>query len=346
MKRSQKQTSHVFHLRRVGLLGFLCAAFFIVQLDARGHLPGNDIGSRVLAYASDMSQAGLLGGTNAARANQSLAPFTLNTRLNASAQAKADDMATKDYWAHVAPDGTQPWFFFKQAGYDYTRAGENLAYGFATSQSAIEGWLNSPPHRANIMGDYTEVGFGIASAANFQGEGQQTIVVAHYGSRATPAPTPTPAPVAPLTPVPPSTPAPPQAAPPTPTPLEQTPTAPTEEKQPEPNTGQPEAGLKTTPPSPEESPSAAIAPIAVNTGADHQVSVLSMIAHKNAPFAALASFVMVCFAVVGYALTHRTAFERAAAAGETFVATHPGIDAAIVAAFTALILLTSYGAIH
>ena len=174
-----KQTSHhkTYHLRRVGLLGALLLTLFIVRYDAGAGAvtqPGN-----VLAYATEMSRSALLAGTNAARNQNGLGNLTLDTQLSNAAQAKAEHMVANDYWAHVAPDGPQPWYFFGQAGYTYQRAGENLAYGFSNSQNTINGWMNSPGHRANIVGEYADVGFGFVQTPNFVGSGQQTIVVAH-----------------------------------------------------------------------------------------------------------------------------------------------------------------------
>lgn len=334
----QTRKKHVFHLRRVGLFGVLIAAFFIVRFDA-GAVPQPLQNNHVLAYATEMSQSGLLAGTNSARAANGMAPLSLNGQLNSSAQAKAQDMANKNYWAHVSPDGTQPWYFFDQAGYVYIRAGENLAYGFMSSQGAVDGWMNSPTHRANILGDYQDVGFGIVNAPDYQSNGQQTIVVAHYGAKpAPPAPAPTPAPVAPTTP---------------------TPTVPVAQSSESQENAPPPAADKPVAESPtQESPTTqgdsnrqaeAAAPAAttslapVQTADASRVSVFSMMASRNAPVAALASLVLVCFAVVGYALTHRSAFQHAVASGEHFVMAHPGIDSGIIAAITSLILLTTYG---
>lgn len=334
----QTRKKHVFHLRRIGLFGVLIAAFFIVRFDA-GAVPQPLQASHVLAYATDMSHSGLLAGTNSARAANGLGPLNLNGQLNSSAQAKAQDMANKNYWAHVSPEGTQPWYFFDQSGYAYIRAGENLAYGFMTSQGAVDGWMNSPTHRANILGDYQDVGFGIVNAPDYQSSGQQTIVVAHYGAKSVPpAPAPAPAPAAPTTPAP-STPATPPASSPTNTPApaaeqpaneSQAQESPTTQGDSNPQAGRP-------------APAATMAPAPVQTADASRVSVFSMMASRNAPVAALVSLVLVCFAVVGYALTHRSAFQHAVASGEHFVMAHPGIDSGIIAAITSLILLTTYG---
>ena len=148
---------------------------------------------QVLGYATNVSSGDLLSFTNSNRAGSGLAGLTLNTQLNAAAQSKANHMIANDYWSHVAPDGTTPWFFFEQAGYSYSRAGENLAYGFSTSSGVVQGWMNSPSHAANILDtDFTEVGFGIANGANFQG-GENTVVVALYAKPLTTATTTPPA---------------------------------------------------------------------------------------------------------------------------------------------------------
>jgi uncharacterized protein YkwD len=165
-------------------------------------------GGGVLAYATSMSANDLLQETNEERQTAGQSTLTINSRLSNAAQAKANDMAQRGYWSHVTPEGVEPWHFVRGAGYDYQAAGENLAYGFLTSAATVTGWMNSPGHRANILNSgYQEVGFGIANAGNYQGNGPETIVVAMYGTPATatetailpqsadigqPAPSPTP----------------------------------------------------------------------------------------------------------------------------------------------------------
>lgn len=136
----------------------------------------------VLAYATSMSREELLSATNKHRQANGRANLAINEKLNTAAQAKAKDMAEKNYWAHVAPDGTQPWYFFDQAGYKYFKAGENLAYGFLTSDSTVTGWMNSQSHKENLLDEhFQEVGFGYINVANYQDKGEETIIVALYG---------------------------------------------------------------------------------------------------------------------------------------------------------------------
>jgi hypothetical protein len=141
----------------------------------------------VLAYTSNISGSDLLIDTNQVRLGQGDQAIKLNDKLNQAAQAKANDMVTRDYWSHVTPDGKTPWQFIGQTGYQYQKAGENLAYGFVSTNDIISGWMNSPAHRENLLDpSYQEVGFGVANSQDFQGNGPETIVVALYGKPGTP----------------------------------------------------------------------------------------------------------------------------------------------------------------
>ncbi len=136
----------------------------------------------VLGYATSISPQVLLQETNGERVTRHEPALQLNAQLTAAAQAKANDMAKRNYWSHVTPDGRQPWSFITTAGYQYEAAGENLAYGFGSSDQVMTAWMNSPEHRANILDtDYQDVGFATANMANYQGTGPETIVVAMYG---------------------------------------------------------------------------------------------------------------------------------------------------------------------
>ncbi len=106
----------------------------------------------------------LIDQTNQVRQTDSLSTLRTNPLLENAARMKAEDMAAKGYFAHNAPDGKTPWYWFDIAGYDYAAAGENLAVNFTDSKDVTEAWMRSPGHRANIMsGNYTEI--GVATAA-------------------------------------------------------------------------------------------------------------------------------------------------------------------------------------
>ena len=144
--------------------------------------------SGVLGSQADFSSVSLLAATNAQRAADHEASLTIDPRLVAASQAKANDMVTHNYWAHDSPDGQTPWSFITAAGYQYQAAGENLAYGFDNAADTVTGWMNSAEHRANILdAGYQNVGFGVAQSPNYQGHGPETVVVAEYGQPITAA---------------------------------------------------------------------------------------------------------------------------------------------------------------
>lgn len=135
----------------------------------------------VLGYATNISGKVLLDETNAERAKDNESSLALSSVLSQAAQDKANDMAKRGYWDHVTPDGKQPWAFIDAVNYKYESAGENLAYGFGTSDQVVTAWMHSPEHRDNILNAaYSEVGFATANVANYRGEGPATIVVALY----------------------------------------------------------------------------------------------------------------------------------------------------------------------
>ena len=101
--------------------------------------------------------------TNQERNSIGLGELKINEALRKAAQAKADDMAKKGYFAHQSPDGKTPWYWIDQTGYTYKAAGENLAINFDYSKDVVNAWMNSPTHKANIVkAKYQEIGIGIA----------------------------------------------------------------------------------------------------------------------------------------------------------------------------------------
>lgn len=136
--------------------------------------------AHVLGYGSDVNKDSLITLTNQERTSRGLGTLKENSALDQSATLKGQDMFAKDYWAHFAPDGTSPWFFFKQVTYNYTWAGENLARDFSTSAGVIAGWMASQGHRDNMLNpNFKDIGISVQNGT-LQGE-QTTLVVEHLG---------------------------------------------------------------------------------------------------------------------------------------------------------------------
>src|SRR3990167_9228054 len=116
---------------------------------------------RVLSYSANMSDGALLAASNDQRINANLADLQLDSKLDKAANAKAKDMARRNYWSHDTPEGKAAWSFVISQSYNYQKLGENLAAGFSDSSAIIKAWLASPTHRQNLLDPvYTSVGFG------------------------------------------------------------------------------------------------------------------------------------------------------------------------------------------
>jgi len=135
----------------------------------------------VLGYASNINISDLLKYTNKKREENGVSQLTLNSKLSLAAEKKAKDMFQDGYWAHVAPDGTEPWDFIISEGYSYIYAGENLAKNFSTSKEVVEAWFKSPSHKSNLIGaNYDEVGFAVVNGVM---DGYETTLVVQMFGR-------------------------------------------------------------------------------------------------------------------------------------------------------------------
>ncbi|PIR58251.1 MAG: hypothetical protein COU70_01925 [Parcubacteria group bacterium CG10_big_fil_rev_8_21_14_0_10_35_15] len=118
---------------------------------------------------------------NQDRKSIGLLPLKENPILNQAALAKANDMITNDYFNHTSPSGITPWYWFKQNGYTYKTAGENLAIGFLDSAEVEKAWTESPTHRQNLLNsNFREIGIAVV-VGDFQGR-KTTIVVQLFGN--------------------------------------------------------------------------------------------------------------------------------------------------------------------
>ena len=95
---------------------------------------------------------------NHARNQEKLGPLKLSPKLCESAAIHARDMAKHQKLDHTGSDGSTVADRVKRVGYIYVRVGENIADGQKTVNQVMDTWMKSPGHRANILGDYTELG--------------------------------------------------------------------------------------------------------------------------------------------------------------------------------------------
>lgn len=137
----------------------------------------------ILGVEANITATDLLNDTNAERAKAGEQSLRYDGQLSSAAFLKAQDMFKKQYWAHTAPDGTTPWQWFGEAGYNYSYAGENLAKNFTTTSAIVAAWMASAHHRENILNkNYTDVGFAVMDGK--LDDKPTTLIVALYGAPA------------------------------------------------------------------------------------------------------------------------------------------------------------------
>jgi len=141
-------------LRKMAFLGVALSALSL------GSFTG--IGPTTVHAATNADEVVTL--VNLDRAQNGLPPLRVAPQLSASAQAYATEMANQGFFAHQGPDGSTMVSRDESAGYhNWTVLEENLAAGDSTAASAVNSWMTSSPHRANILSpDIAETGVGFA----------------------------------------------------------------------------------------------------------------------------------------------------------------------------------------
>ncbi|RLN67513.1 hypothetical protein BBJ28_00021830 [Nothophytophthora sp. Chile5] len=115
---------------------------------------------------SDEYTSQMLELVNEQRTAQGLSSLCMNSKLLSSAARHSDDMAANNYMAHNGSDGSTMEERITEAGFIWTAVGENVAAGQENVTAVMTAWMNSPEHKANILGDYAMFGTAYAYDAS------------------------------------------------------------------------------------------------------------------------------------------------------------------------------------
>lgn len=152
------------------------------------------------ALASSRSETSLrtlnsnvLASVNRFRARHGLAALHESQALDRSARQHSLEMGRLGYFGHSSADGAQFWqrirHFYSAHGYSYWSAGENLVWASPslTAGAALNLWIASPPHRANLLSRrWRQIGIsavGVTRAPGVYGGRRVTIITADFGVR-------------------------------------------------------------------------------------------------------------------------------------------------------------------
>jgi uncharacterized protein YkwD len=138
-------------------------------------------------------ESGVLSDLNRIRVQHGLQPVKLSARLTASAAQHSEEMGADGYFEHNSQDGTEFWKridrFYGQNGYGYWSVGENLLWSSPNVDpaGALQLWMNSPEHRANILSPrWREIGISAvhfaAAPGTYKGL-EVTIITTDFGVR-------------------------------------------------------------------------------------------------------------------------------------------------------------------
>lgn len=149
---------------RKAVLGLICFALAFSSL----HFPMHSAIARTIPAVNAFSiEEQIFQAINQVRAENSLTPFQLKKDLSLVAREHSQDMATREYFSHVSPNGEGLQGRITRNGItNWSRLAENLAINQGYDNPvmiAVRGWMNSAGHRHNILDrNLTETGIGVA----------------------------------------------------------------------------------------------------------------------------------------------------------------------------------------
>lgn len=120
---------------------------------------------QVLTLVNEARAAGAICGEESYPPASAL---SYDAALSVPAQKHSEDMAAAGEMSHDTPvgaihytPGLSPWGRMSEEGFEFSRAGENIAYGYSSAATVMNGWLNSEGHCKNIMNPtFTVIGLG------------------------------------------------------------------------------------------------------------------------------------------------------------------------------------------
>jgi uncharacterized protein YkwD len=155
--------------------------------------PAAHSGTAANRVALSSLESGILSDLNKIRAQHGLQPVKISARLTASAAQHSKEMGADGYFEHSSHDGTAFWKridrWYGQNGYSYWSVGENLLWSSpdVDPAHAMQLWMNSPEHRANILtARWREIGVSAvhfaAAPGTYKGL-EVTIITTDFGVR-------------------------------------------------------------------------------------------------------------------------------------------------------------------
>ena len=104
---------------------------------------------------------------NQKRTSAGLSKLKIDDEVQNVARIKARDMVDNNYFSHTSPTYGSPFNMLKSFKVSYRTAGENIA-GNSSNSKAVEAWMNSEGHKANILNSsFNYTGVGVISGSKY-----------------------------------------------------------------------------------------------------------------------------------------------------------------------------------
>ncbi|MGC9527117.1 MAG: CAP domain-containing protein [Limnospira sp.] len=131
-------------------------------------MDGNDFVGNVVIIDNEVNPPGtppvtdrVIELTNNFRAQNGLSPLEFDAQLAVAAQTHTENMAFQDFFSHTGADGSDVGDRVTNTGYNFSTAGENIGAGYQTPEAVVQGWIDSPGHRENMLNpNFQEIGVG------------------------------------------------------------------------------------------------------------------------------------------------------------------------------------------
>jgi len=170
----------------------LVAAWTLVATSSASASDCGPTGTQVTGLSQPQMESSIACLINVQRTSSGLQPVSPNGELRQAALSHSNEMISQSYFEHTSPAGVTFEDRIERTGYMRNArswlVGENLVWGtgqLSTPQAVVTAWMNSPPHRENLLRPtFREIGIA-AIRGTPQGQSDPTgaTVSSEYGYR-------------------------------------------------------------------------------------------------------------------------------------------------------------------
>jgi uncharacterized protein YkwD len=183
----------VSRTRKILSLIALVATWTLISAGAASAADCGPVNAQVTGLSEAQMESSIACLINDERASYGLQPVTPNSELRQAALSHSNEMISESYFEHTSPAGLTFMSRIEATGYmngarTWT-VGENLVWGtgpLSTPQALVTAWMNSPPHRENLLRPtYRELGVAAVAGTPVSGKDLTGVTVSsEYGYRA------------------------------------------------------------------------------------------------------------------------------------------------------------------